>query len=389
MKNDNRLNKILFITHDMYRTGAPKVLLLFLRWLKRNRRDIEISLLAIEGGPYEEDFKGTVDFFYQLPKKLPGELAFKEVLKKKVRQKVGFSKGKTEYQSFLEDLVKKDFNLIYANTVVAIPVAVEIKNLKPLSKVIAHVHEAKMILKTRVPNLQNYIKEVNSFIAVSEMVKEDLHSIFGVPQHCITVIYEFSDISDTRVFKGREIGQPFVIGGSGRQFWRKGIDLFLQTAYSIKVRNPDIRIEFVWLGFLDKNEKLILECDIAKAGLEDYVKLENELKDPTSLFSSFDLFLMCSREDPFPLVCIEVGALGVPIICFENGSGTVEVLRNGGGAVVPYLNIEAIVEKILYYCNNESIRTGVAEKAKEIFSLFTPDIQCPKIVKHITQLNEK
>lgn len=51
------MKKILFISHDASRSGAPFVLLFFMRWLKQNAGNIQMDILLIEGGPLEEEFK--------------------------------------------------------------------------------------------------------------------------------------------------------------------------------------------------------------------------------------------------------------------------------------------------------------------------------------------
>ncbi|RYZ28833.1 MAG: glycosyltransferase, partial [Chitinophagaceae bacterium] len=62
-------------------------------------------------------------------------------------------------------------------------------------------------------------------------------------------------------------------------------------------------------------------------------------------------------EDPFPLVCLEAGSLGKPIICFEKGGGICELIAEGGGTVVPYLNIEELAKAILvYYTDRKKLK---------------------------------
>ncbi len=48
--------KVLFISHDASRTGAPIVLLNLLKWFKTNT-DIPFQILLKKGGVLEPDFK--------------------------------------------------------------------------------------------------------------------------------------------------------------------------------------------------------------------------------------------------------------------------------------------------------------------------------------------
>jgi glycosyltransferase involved in cell wall biosynthesis len=88
---------------------------------------------------------------------------------------------------------------------------------------------------------------------------------------------------------------------------------------------------------------------------------------------------MTSREDPFPLVCIEVGMLGKPIVCFEKATGTAEIIEKGGGFIVPYLSVEGMAEKIIHYYNNPIEKEQHGEFNKTAFAQFTPEIGCPQL----------
>ena len=50
--------KVLFISHDATRTGAPTVFLHFLKWVKANT-DISFRILLGNGGDLESEFKAV------------------------------------------------------------------------------------------------------------------------------------------------------------------------------------------------------------------------------------------------------------------------------------------------------------------------------------------
>src|SRR5690606_20540107 len=108
--------------------------------------------------------------------------------------------------------------------------------------------------------------------------------------------------------------------------------------------------------------------------------------DPIKYFREFDIFLLPSREDPFPLVAIEAGMLGLPIICFEGVTGTAEILLNGGGKIIPYMDIIAMGKAVIHYYYNPGDVDYDGLRAVELFSNFTPNNVCPKIYKEIMAL---
>jgi glycosyltransferase involved in cell wall biosynthesis len=63
------------------------------------------------------------------------------------------------------------------------------------------------------------------------------------------------------------------------------------------------------------------------------------------VLAAADVFVLSSREDTFPLVCLEAAALGVPIVCFDD-AGIVELIEDDGtgwaGAAVPYPDLAAM-----------------------------------------------
>lgn len=103
------------------------------------------------------------------------------------------------------------------------------------------------------------------------------------------------------------------------------------------------------------------------------------VENPFEYYRDLDLFILTSREDPFPLVCIENGMLGNPIVCFEGATGIEEVIAEGGGRVVPYLNVEDMAETIIFYNKNRQDLLAEGKTAKEIFSDFTPEKKCPEL----------
>lgn len=82
---------------------------------------------------------------------------------------------------------------------------------------------------------------------------------------------------------------------------------------------------------------------------------------------------MTSREDPFPLVCIEAGMLGIPINCYENATGISEIIQDKSEFIVPYINIESMAEKIIFYSKNSQILEEHSSFNREEFAKFTAE----------------
>lgn len=373
------MKKILFISHDASRTGAPLVLLYFLKWLQTNQKEIEADVLVLNGGALEMDFKKVCHNFYNFSQIVkPTKLK----LWQRVFLKLGWFKKPNHKEDLFTHLGQNNYDVVYANSVVSLPIAVQIKNRILSTKLLLHIHELDTIIQQSVPDFEIYIPSIDSYIAVSNLVKENLITKYKVSEDLIVLVYEFGVVKEELKNKRNSI---FTVGASGVAHWRKGSDVFLQVAKCIVQNHSDTKIKFIWVGNFG-NDEHIIKADIKKMGLENIIEFVGEQTNPVTFYTNFDVFLLTSREDPFPLVCIEVAHLGKPIICFDKASGTTEIIEKGGGFVVPYLDVSVMAEKIMWYYSNPDKVITDGEKAKELFSGFTADKMIPLLYEQITSI---
>ncbi|RSK40511.1 glycosyltransferase [Mangrovimonas spongiae] len=372
---------ILFITHNSKRAGAPKVLLLFLQWLKKHTKH-HITVVDMAAGSLQNDFKAVANKYIVLSECKPKANVFSKV----------FKKQKKAEDQLISTLSKTSYHLVYANTVKTIPYGVLFKQRLSIPKLFVHIHELPVTIKLLLPDISKYIHEINKVIAVSKLVKQGLVYEYKVTSEKIEVIYEFSNVTlntNTILDKpdGDKLRKPqFRVGASGYVDWRKGADVFLQVARCFFKQYPEADVDFVWVGKVPKPERLILETDSLKMNLQDKVRFVGEQANPYPYFNSFDVFLMPSREDPFPLVCIELGQLGKPIICFKGAVGTAEILQGGGGVVVPYLDVEAMASAVANYKDQPELCATDGEEAKALFKRFTVENQVPKLLEALNAM---
>ena len=202
--------------------------------------------------------------------------------------------------------------------------------------IITHIHElAFWINQAGDLNLRQVESASNHIICASNAVKNYLQSRQMFENTPIETIYEHVNVNELRVTSDRKslkekLGLPanaFLVGASGAELWRKGKNWFIPIALQTFNLAPDKPIHFIWIGGALTYE---LEYDLIKSGLTDRVHFIPHLPQANKYFHEFDVFLMLSREDPFPVVSLEAAALGVPIICFQNAGGTQEWLSHGG-----------------------------------------------------------
>jgi glycosyltransferase involved in cell wall biosynthesis len=347
-----------------------------MQWLKSNYGDVEIHSLSLRKGILSDEFNGISDYFIELENK--NDSIFKRFINKLKK-----TTTKAEYKKkLLSKLKKENYDYIYANSIMSLDWGVLIKNKIPNSKLILHLHELQLSVNYYAPNFINDKDKVDKFICVSNLVQKNIIINYKVPIHKTDVVYAFSNLKKEKLSSYDSVSKTkFVIGASGTVNFRKGYDLFLCVAKALVSEIGD-NIEFCWIGKFSNNKiKQEVFADIKKAGLSKHVFFKGEFENPKDEFKKFDIFLMLSREDPFPLVCIEVANLGKPIICFKGATGTEEVLKYGGGKIVPYLDINAVAKEVKSYISNPKEIFNDGKLAHQNFKDFTIDNQSALIYK--------
>ncbi len=147
---------------------------------------------------------------------------------------------------------------------------------------------------------------------------------------------------------------------------RKGLDLFISTAVIALSKVPRGSLYFGWLGAAEKNDRMPNSFwalkDLELAGISEYVKFFGETEQVAPFFQACDLFFLPSRIDPFPCVVNEAMAVAKPVVLFDNGNGCVELIKNDGGAVVPYGNVALAAEAILELAKYPGLRKQIGQR---------------------------
>jgi glycosyltransferase involved in cell wall biosynthesis len=383
--------KILFISHEASLTGATIVLLHFLKWFKANT-DIPFEIILKKGGILVNEFRSLAPVTNLQSKKNIIIESLQTLFKHYgFRLPLIDMKVRTIRKKFLD----QNIGLIYSNTVTNGEIMEQLKGLN--APFICHVHELEWGIQYYGQNNFNRVKKLtNKFIAVSKSVSDNLINNHNVSNELIDINYEFVptkyysliDQKSCRDQVCQSLNIPenaHILCASGTTGWRKGPDLFIEVACLMRKLKPDIPIYFLWVGGDKQGQRYYdLKHDIEKSGLKRYVHFLGEQKDPSIFFAACDFFLMVSREDPFPLVCLEAAALGKPIVCFDEAGGMKEFVEDDSGAVVPYLDILEMANISLNLIQTPSLRKKLGQKAKaKVVERHDIEVSGPKLLQTI------
>lgn len=327
-------------SHDASRTGAPIVLLTFLRWVRANT-EADVDLVLWRGGPLVDDFRAVAEVTVLHP--APGhrslaetvELGLGEVRLGSVARRLTTARVRARLRHLA------DPDVLWLNGAGS---GLVLAHLRTAAPAVAHVHELERGLSMSLPGpaRQAFFARVHRVVAVSQAVADHLIAGGDVAPSAVVVVP--GAVPDRPARAGHaDRRPPALVGSVGAGSWRKGIDLFLQVAAAVgQGREGDVR--FAWVGALD--DEAAVRADRRGLGLEDALELPGEVDDPRPWYDRMAVFCSTAREDPFPLAPLEAGAAGVPVVAFASG-GVSELLADGRGSVVGYADVAGMAERVV------------------------------------------
>jgi glycosyltransferase involved in cell wall biosynthesis/ubiquinone/menaquinone biosynthesis C-methylase UbiE len=336
---------ILFVSHEASRTGAPVLLLDVIRYVKNDLKIDCVTLLGC-GGELEGKF---------------AELGKTYILA---------DRGILDLVTF-HQIKKHNIKFIYSNTITNGGIQSKLQEMG--LPILCHVHELGFSIESYFgkENLKRILKSTTKFLAGSKAVEEYLVDRKGVSRVKVDLAYPFINVAANEKIAinsayplNVEDGE-IIIGACGTISWRKGTDIFLQVAKKV-IDQYAGKVKFVWLGGpITQGEYRNLQYDAQQLGIDNNVIFTGSVSSHVPYFSRFDIFVLTSREDPFPLVVLDAASLGKPTVCFENSGGAPEFVEDDAGIVVPYLNLDQMSSAIIELILDQSLRRKFGKRAQE------------------------
>jgi glycosyltransferase involved in cell wall biosynthesis len=378
---------ILFIGHDAARAGAQIELLHFLRWFKKNGNR-PFAILMGDDGELTNDFQALADTWA-----LNRSRWRPDALRTKLLAAAGREiwARNAEAADLCRFAAKIQPSLIYANSIASAPI-VEI--LAPKIPLLSHVHELESYFRLHPSRaLSSLLTRADKFIACSTATQKNLIEQHAVPATRIETVHESIPVNEVRAKRNREEvfqelripNDASLVVGCGTIGWRKGSDLFVQLAREVSSRSNSAY--FVWIGSGPNSAEF--EYDIATSGLSDRIRLTGGVLDPADYMAATDVFALTSREDPYPLVCLEAAALEKPIVCFAGSGGMPEFVESDCGFVVPYLDIMAMADRVVSLLDAPATRRTMGITARhKVAERHDTNIVAPRILEIIERTIE-
>ncbi len=270
--------------------------------------------------------------------------------------------------------------------------------------ILTHVHEMDYVIECfGKENIKEVKRQSVHFIACSKAAAAGLTQIQGISAKKISIVPEAISPSDIirqsqslasfQIRKSLGLGRAdFLVVGCGTMDLRKGIDLFIQLAeYCIRKMHGKMRLKFLWIGSIPEDPVAdILKRDARKLKSRRNLYFLGERLNLYPYFAASNLFCLTSREDPFPLVMLEAGALGKATLAFERSGGAEEYCRRGGGFLIPYLDVAGMGDWILEHFMDKKFMSEAGRKAQKLVQdNYNMKITGPQYVRLIERFSRK
>lgn len=346
---------VLFVSHELTRTGAP---ILLLNLMEALQEKYNIALLSMDGGELLEEFSELASWIA-----IPGEMCGN-------RKK--FMKRQIQRISSTLDVKYSIVNTIVCSEALPLLRRVDIPTIHLIHEFSMGV-ESKWWLKlsSLYANATVFSSQLVKNNAIEKVAHINNPKTHVIPQGIFDPSREVRSLkNDLASNKCSDIMSKnpgeIVVMGAGTVDYRKGVDLFLTCAKQTIERMPDVRIRFVWVGHGFRKDikpyTMFLKDQIDKYALGDRFEAIDEVKDFKNVCRQADIFFLSSRLDPLPIVAQTALGSGIPVICFENATGMAEFLQTeklASSGVVPYLDTATASERIIQLTREPDLREKV------------------------------
>lgn len=342
--------RVLLVAHAADRSGAPLLLLWWLRWATAHS-SIRFEVLVLRDGPLVAEFSQLAPT-HLIDVYSPAEGPRAELAAILERHDQLHRRRRSEARQAGRALGR--FDVVVLNSSLA-GVGLDLLVERP-PVVISWLHDMGTSLRRHTPEeSRRAVLSADWFVTCADAVTETLVGTFGVPRERIARHHGFieplaHDPAASLAIR-EQLGIPegaLVVGGAGTRQWRKGTDLFVQVVDTIRRLRPDLDVHGVWAGGADPFGDAPPAADDARAmGIGHRFHVLDGYTSAAATLGAFDVFCLTSREDPFPLVMLEAAWLSLPIVAFDNG-GVRELAAAGGGdplvTVTGYLDVDGFAD---------------------------------------------
>ena len=301
--------KVLFLIPFLSVGGAERVLLTLLRHLDRNRFELHLGVLGLQG---------------ELLAELPPDVVIHNLKVPRVRYAIPAVVRlirQVRPQTVLSTLAHLNFALILSRPFLPRGTKLLVREAAPAS-ILAQ--------ETRYPHTCAWLyrrlyRKVDRVICLCDAMLNEMAREFSVPRERLVRIYNPVDIDLVREL-ALAGGDPYSgarprLVACGRLAREKGFDLLIDAMPTVVKQVPGAHLTIVGDGALRTD----LQAQITKLGLKGIVEFVGTQRNPWRYFKYADLLVLPSRYEGMSNVLLEALALGLPVVATDCPGGNREI----------------------------------------------------------------
>ncbi|MCB8876652.1 glycoside hydrolase family 99-like domain-containing protein [Acidisoma silvae] len=320
--------KLLLVGHDAHRHGAQTLLLAIARNLKR-LHGVVVEFLLLDGGPMVPDYDAVAPVtVLTRAADLPLEAA---------------------------KLAARGFRRAIINTVAAGGACPILESAEIATVLLVHELPSLIREKNLTQLARRGLTAARHVVFPAAIVRDGLLQLLTLPGEDFlpktlikpqgiyqTLPFDAARRAASRKTLGIPPKAPLFLN-VGYADMRKGFDLFLQVWAKVQTVAPDAHL--AWAGNMDRELTSYFEPEITAAKATGRFHLLGFRRDVEVLFSAADVFVLTSREDPFPSTVLEALSAGIPTVAFAGSGGIPELIAaHDAGQVVPRGDVAAMAD---------------------------------------------
>lgn len=246
-----------------------------------------------------------------------------------------------------------------------------------------HSEYAKVWNENIMDKCKREIQATQYFLTASEFVRKSLRYSGIKTKQMLNCPYGV-DVSTfyCKTYRTVDNKEPlkFIYIGGVKEL--KGISYLLEAF----MRIPESMAKLMVVGSFNK-EDLDIKKYISRVEFKGMV-LHSDIP---ALLRNADVFVLPSLGDGFSLSTLEAAACGLPLIISENTGISDNICNKVEGFVIPIQSVDAIVEKVVWFCNHREQIENMGRAARNMAMKFTWDNYYTKVAQAIEEvvINEK
>jgi glycosyltransferase involved in cell wall biosynthesis len=334
------------VVRDLSRTGVPLALARLAAW-PGTREAIDLHVVARSDGPVRVDLEqagiAVVALEPERSRSVPATVAAAGA--QLGRPAPGQAVLAAAWRRRLRGLPQP--NTVLVQGAGAWPVA-EALGIDAAPRLVWHLHELALGLRRSIDpaTARRAAATADQVLVVAEPVAALARSL-GAPSERVTIVPGTVDRVERLPRSGRDV---VTIGEAG---WRKGTDRAIAAAHELRRRDPGVR--WHWIGRASEPAWAYAH------GADLAVVFHPPCEAPWAVVDAPAAAVVTSREDPLPLVALEAGARGLPVVACAGSGGLDQLLDGGRGWLVDPTDPGELVAAV-----QEAIATGSAGRGEEL-----------------------